>query len=118
MIDPTPLETDCCYLLWVHEAPKHVMNGALSLLMQGPRWRTVTMGAVFPSTQMFCLLVALRRAVHSDIALIFSVLWGCPEEESQKCGPQATETPCFLDKLKNTMLYNKLHCNKGAKHPF
>lgn len=73
--DPTPLENERCYLPWVHENPMQVevVNGVLSLFMQGPRWRTVTIGTVFPSTQMFCHLIAFRKAVHSDIAPIFSV---------------------------------------------
>ena len=40
----------------------------------GPRGRTVAAGAVFLSPQRFCLLRALRRAVHSDIAPVLSVL--------------------------------------------
>lgn len=58
----------------------------------GPRWRTMSVGAVFPGTQMFCLLVALRRAVHSDIAPIFSVLWGGPGDEEQNGATRPMET--------------------------
>jgi hypothetical protein len=43
-----------------------------SLLMLGPRLRAENVGTVFLSTQIFCLLMVLRRAVHSDVFL-FSV---------------------------------------------
>lgn len=65
--NPTLLETEHCFLPWVHENPKQVVNGELSLFIQGPRWRT-DCGNSVPK--------------HTDVLPSHSIPKGCPLRHS------------------------------------